>query len=102
METNTSLPDDFESKPSAMPEGQEQIRFKREIEAAATEIHNAVQAGDNNPRLFALIIAEAIEQILERRFPELAGAASLKPRKTVQRLLKLYSRIHEDTANPVD
>lgn len=85
-----------------MPERKVQIRFEPEIETAATHIYNEVKAGSNNPRLHALHIADGIEQMLERYFPELATATSLDPEETVDRLLELYVAIHEDTANPID
>jgi hypothetical protein len=74
-------------------------RFEPEIAEAARAIYHAVAAGKNNPLQHAWHLANAVEQMLERYFPDLATANSLDPQETVEKLLECYAAIHEDSAN---
>lgn len=73
------------------------LPFEPEISAAARAIQNAVAAGQNDAFQHAWLIADAIENLLERYFPDLPTANALEPGDTVDSLLKLYAAIHEDT-----
>jgi hypothetical protein len=77
-------------------------QFEPEIEEAAREIAANVAAGNNDPFGHALSIADAIERLLEKYFPDLPTANSLDPRETVDSLLQFYAAIHEDGANQPD
>lgn len=75
------------------------LPFAPEITEAAHAIQRNVAAGENNPLQHAWQIANAVEQMLERYFPDLTTANALAPQETVEKLLEFYAAIHEDTAN---
>jgi hypothetical protein len=78
----------------------DELPFEPEIAAAARAIERTVAAGENDPLRHAWHLANAVEQLLERHFPDLTTAAALDPQATVETLLELYAAIHEDTAAP--
>jgi len=45
------------------------------------------------------MIADGVERMLERYFPDLVTATALDPQDTVEKLLELYDAVHGDTAN---
>lgn len=75
------------------------IPFEPEIAEAAQEIQRTVAAGENDPLQHAWHVANAVELMLERHFPDLTTANALDPQETVEKLLDFYAAIHEDTAN---
>ena len=74
------------------------LPFETEIADAARAIQRTVAAGKNDPLRHAWHLANAVEQLLERYFPDLAMATALDPQETVDNLLALYAAVHEDTA----
>lgn len=76
------------------------LPFEPEIAAAAFAIQRTVAAGENDPLRHAWQIANAVEQMMERYFPDLTTATAIDLRATVAGLLELYAAIHEDTATP--
>lgn len=74
-------------------------RFEPEIAEAARAIYHAVAVGENDSVQHAWQIANAIEHLLERYFPDLATANALDPRETAETILELYTAVHEDTAH---
>lgn len=77
----------------------DELPFEPEIAAAARAIQRAVATGENDAFQHAWLIADAIENLLERYFPDLPTANALEPRDTVDSLLEFYAAIHEDTGN---
>ena len=74
------------------------LPFTPEITATARAIERSVAADENDPLRHAWHLANAVEQLLERYFPDLAMATALDPQETVDNLLALYAAVHEDTA----
>jgi hypothetical protein len=75
------------------------LPFAPEITAAAHAIQCDVAAGKNDPLRHAWHLANAVEQLLERYFPDLTTANALEPQETVAALLEFYAATHEDTTN---
>lgn len=75
------------------------LPFAPEIAEAAHAIQRNVAAGENDALQHAWHIANAVEQMLERHFPDLPTANALDPQETVERLLAFYAETHEDSAN---
>lgn len=73
--------------------------FEPEISDAVREIERLVTAGENDALQHAWHIANAVERMLERYFPDLATANALDPQETVALLHQFYAAIHENTAH---